>query len=400
MYSYKKAIAQREETTIKPGLDRVQTLLEYIGRPQSAYPVIHIAGTNGKGSVAAMLESVLREHGLKVGIYTSPHIISLNERIRINGNLASDEQLERAYEILEPHCKDTTHFELVSALAFLIFKQEKIDVAVIEVGMGGRLDATNVVNPILTIITSLSLDHQQILGQTLMDIAKEKAGIIKPGVPLICAAAGHEGKHIEELARQKNSIVLRPVAPKLTTNLLGEHQKENLALAEMALRRLPWHIPYDVQQKGLQKVMWPGRLQYVATDLLLDAAHNADGMRTFCQFVKEESIAGAIVGFSADKDIISMITQLQKVVPTLIYTPFAWKRTWNPLSYISTFREQDYVAATPLEALAKAKKQMGTWGVCGSLFLQGEIFTALGITSEDLYNPQSKVYKQTVDWRN
>ncbi len=400
MYSYQEALAQREESVVKYGLERMQAMMERVGRPDKAYRIIHVAGTNGKGSVVAMLDSVLRAQGLRVGAYNSPHLVSIHERIRINGNLVTDDQFEEAYKIIAPFCIVASHFELVTALAFIVFKLQQVDVAIVEVGLGGRLDATNIVTPIMSIITSLSYDHQNLLGQSLMDIAKEKAGIIKPGVPIICAASGAEGKHIEEIARQKNSLVLRPVVPKWKTNLLGSHQQQNLALVEMALRRMPWNISPEAAKQALEHVIWPGRLQYLAPDLLIDAAHNADGMHSFCDFVKSKPPMKIIAGFSSDKDIVGMINQLRAVSSAIVYAPFSWKRSWNPLAYVSFFRDTDYVAASPKEAIERAKKQEGPWAVCGSIFLLGEILSALNITSQDLFDPVGKVYKQTLDWRS
>ena len=401
MYSYQKALAQREESVVKYGLLRMQEMMGRLGNPEKSYPVIHVAGTNGKGSVVAMLESVLKEHGLRVGATTSPHLISLHERIRINGSLVTDEQLENAFTLIEPYCAQASHFELMTALAFVVFRQQRVDVAVVEVGMGGRLDATNIVSPLISIITSLALDHQSVLGDTLLDIAKEKAGIIKPGVPLVCAAGGAEGKLIDDIARKCRSVVCRPAKPKLGTNLLGSHQLENLALVEMALRRLPWQIPAATQEHALKNVVWPGRLHFLANDLLIDAAHNPHGMRSFCDFAGAQCSGtrlNIIAGFSADKDIPAMIAQLQSLASRIIFTPFSWKRTWNPLDYITSFRGSDYVAASPGESLRKAREEPGPWAVVGSLFLLGDTLKELDITSEDLFDPLSKVYKQTLDW--
>ncbi|MDO8481367.1 MAG: Mur ligase family protein, partial [Nanoarchaeota archaeon] len=190
-------------------LDRITALLEKLGNPHKQFKSIHVAGTNGKGSVCAMLESILRKAGYKTGLYTSPHLRIFNERIQISGTLISDAELETLLTKIKPHYAGQTHFEVVTAAAFLYFAEQKVDIAVIETGLGGRLDATNVITPLVSVITTISLEHTDYLGNTIEKIAFEKAGIIKRGVPVVTMAQGKALAVIKKIARERKSPCLR-----------------------------------------------------------------------------------------------------------------------------------------------------------------------------------------------
>lgn len=293
-------------------LSRMEELLSQLGDPHRAYHSVHVAGTKGKGSTTAMIESVLRAAGLRTGMYTSPHLHTFRERIRLDGQPISEEevaaQVERMLPILDAR-PEVTVFEIITALAMRVFSEHKVDVGVFEVGMGGRLDATNVLTPLVSVITSISLDHIKVLGDTIEAIAGEKAGIIKPGVPAVtapqrpealevlraaCAARGADLIHVgsdwgwrptsSDLDGQRLSIHARGPGTKpryqgLRIPLLGDHQAENACTAVAAvevLRQRGLSIPDKAVRRGLATVSWPGRMEILgrAPLLVVDGAHN------------------------------------------------------------------------------------------------------------------------------
>ena len=287
---------------IKVGLEHTNELLRRCGSPHRGLKTIHIAGTNGKGSTAAMIQAILRENGLKVGLYTSPHLISFNERIRINGLPISDEYIiefmARFNSVID--AVEATFFEATTVLALHYFSNQEVDVAVIETGLGGRLDSTNVIDPELTIITSIDLDHQQLLGETLIDIAVEKAGIIKKQTPvLVCSQTPEVMDVIRKKAQESNSPIIYSNDPKniiidhhstgfeldkkqYFVPLIGAHQAIN---AGLAIRAVMHHCPEMKKteiQSGLSNTKWFGRFQPLLKKLPIyyDVAHNPGGIRT------------------------------------------------------------------------------------------------------------------------
>lgn len=326
-----------EYSGIKLGLENVSSLLTYLGNPQHKWPAIHIAGTNGKGSTAAFIFSILREAGYKVGLYTSPHLVDFSERIRINEEKISWSAIVKYTRDLKNQIekRQATFFEATTALAFKYFADQKIDIAVIETGLGGRLDATNLVKPLLTIITSISFDHQQYLGNTLPQIAYEKAGIIKAGVPCITfqqdpiilkvfqTRARQVGadlfiidpqKQIEVISSDLYGSVFDLVLPQATLSnlkisLVGDFQILNAALAVEGVLSLPSAFTCSENhiRKGLVKATWPARFQRIAENPLtiLDVAHNADGFKKILSFISKQAPSQkiwGIVGISRDKD--------------------------------------------------------------------------------------------------
>ena len=282
------------------GLNHTLRLLEFLKNPQDNFKTIHLAGTNGKGSTAAIINSILIANGYKVGLYTSPHLISFNERIRVNGATITDEEIISFMKHVEPAINEikSTFFEVTTAMAFYHFNNNDVDVAIIETGLGGRLDSTNVVNPSLTVMTPISLDHRDILGNTIEKIAKEKAGIIKRGVPLITAnQVNNVSKILEKRIREKESVMYtcpNPESVKLSsdgtsfevyghnfkTSLIGEHQAQNAALAMATIKLFNPKISYETIGKGLRNVYWPGRLQQVSDKIYYDVAHNENGVKS------------------------------------------------------------------------------------------------------------------------
>ncbi len=284
---------------VRFGVDRMQHLVAELGHPERSYPVVHIAGTNGKGSVSAMVESILRAAGCRTGLYTSPHLVKLGERVQVNRQLLTEQEIVAYTKELSPVAQrlaatgpdeHPTFFEFMTAMAFLQFARRNVDVAVIEVGMGGRLDATNVVQPEVTVITSIGLDHMEQLGDNVAKIAREKAGIIKPGRPVVMGRLPAEAEQVvREVARAHHVPVhsVREVfgenlADYPSTNLEGDYQRWNAATATLAVRLLRGKFPLDdaTIARGLQQVIWPGRWQRTSIGgrpLILDASHNPEG---------------------------------------------------------------------------------------------------------------------------
>ena len=290
---------------VKFGIDRMRRLAAALGHPERSYPVIHVAGTNGKGSVAAMLESSLRASGRRTGLYTSPHLVKLGERVQVDRRLLTEAEIVAYANELMPVAQTAaaftadehaTFFEFMTAMAFLQFQRKHVDAAIIEVGLGGRLDATNVVEPEVTVITSIGLDHIAELGGTIGLIAREKAGIIKPGRPVVMGRLPPAAEQVvREVATQHGAplhsvreIFGEDVAGYPTTNLEGDYQRWNAATATLAARLLPAQLRPDEATiaRGLAQVNWPGRWQRTSIGgrpLFLDASHNPEGAQVLAQ---------------------------------------------------------------------------------------------------------------------
>ncbi|MGE4488050.1 MAG: folylpolyglutamate synthase/dihydrofolate synthase family protein [Kiritimatiellales bacterium] len=340
---------------IKPGLDVTEALLEKLGSPHRGLKCIHVAGTNGKGSVCAMIESVLRASGFKTGLYTSPHLFRFNERFRINGQDIPDGKLEQLIADVESVAqtlttRPATFFEISTAMAVEYFKREKVDYAVIETGMGGRWDATNVIRPVLSVITRIDFDHAEYLGTDIEKIAWEKAGIIKPGVPVICGPMPVEAEAVvyKEAAEKKvpilgsdEAVFFQCLEKRRTDSLVdieasgsqyngvrlplgGSFQLENCGIAVAALEDLSdlEGIRLDMK-KGLEAVKWPGRFQMLSMKppIIYDGAHNPSGARALFQTLEEifptfasrlraqasDAGIGFFFSFMKDKDVKAVL---------------------------------------------------------------------------------------------
>jgi len=348
MSSSVQALFERTTQGIKPGLDIITALLQALGNPHQRLAVVHVAGTNGKGSVCAMLESVLRASGFKTGLYTSPHLIDFSERFRINGIPISGEKLEGYIQVLEETAdrvagetaqRPATFFEISTAIAFQYFVDEAVDVAIIETGMGGRWDATNVVIPLVSVITHIDIDHTNFLGGTIEAIAAEKAGIIKPGrpvisapqseavlseirkpgVPIICSSEVVSVEKVNGPQKLRIETHSRSLPP-INLPLRGECQRENCAVAVAALEVLADMLDFDPEfKRGLESVEWGARFQILEADplVILDGAHNPSAARALVKSLKENYSGyqfGFILGFLDDKDTVEFLREIKPLV--------------------------------------------------------------------------------------
>jgi dihydrofolate synthase / folylpolyglutamate synthase len=401
----------------KFGLENTLNLAALAGDPQSKLRFIHVAGTNGKGSTCAMLESIYRAAGMRVGLFTSPHLISFRERMQVKRELISEADVVRLVAELrelssefrfqaapEPAKAGTpnqiaspTFFEFVTVMALKYFAEQKCDLVIWETGLGGRLDATNIVTPLASVITNIGLDHQQWLGDTLEKIAAEKAGIIKPGVPVITATEKSEALGvIEETARDKSAplTLVTHHASRIThLPLPGEHQRLNAELALATVEVLQNKIPVsDVQVcDGLERVNWPGRMQLITTSsgqrILLDGAHNPDGAEALRAALKAGfpgSKPTIILGVFRDKDSASMCCSLAPLAGRLLLTPVHSERSEDPAQLVSACREANpqvsiEICASLAEALKKAAGETFVV-VAGSLYLVGEAMELLQLS--------------------
>jgi dihydrofolate synthase / folylpolyglutamate synthase len=316
------------------GLERAFKLAELAGRPQDKLKFIHVAGTNGKGSTCAMLESIYRHAGYNTGLYTSPHLISFAERIQINRQLIPEPEVARLVSQMRdllkqlPEGDHPTFFEVVTIMALIWFAEQKCDIVIWETGLGGRLDATNIVTPLASVITNIQYDHEKWLGHTLAEIAREKAGIIKPGVPVITGAGwnSEEGKIIWEVAEERGAIVHSAsysLPPVFKPELLGEHQRRNgiVAIAAACSTKNNFRIPDEPSlQIALDDVKWPGRFD-IRGRYILDGAHNPAGAQTLRETL-EQIFPGTqptfIVGILADKNIVAMARELTQVASRVL----------------------------------------------------------------------------------
>ena len=383
----------------KFGLDTTFQLAALIGNPQHSLRFIHVAGTNGKGSTCAMLESIYRAAGLRTGLFTSPHLVSFRERIQVDRQLIPENDIVRLVDELRAAKGDleSTLFEFAAVVALKYFAEQKCDLVIWETGLGGRLDATNIVTPLASVITNIAFDHQQYLGDTLAKIAAEKAGIIKPSIPVVTATDDPSAfAVIEATARENNSPLTRVNQPlPAHSGLLGEHQKLNAALALATVQVLQPQIPVtDAQVRtGLASVQWPGRLQLLRRGnqrILLDGAHNLAGAETL-RAALQSDFAGAppvlIFGALADKQWTEICNVLAPLAKSIFTVPVASPRTADPASLATTFRNANpRVTASPLSGLVEALQANCNEPfilITGSLYLVGEALELLGALPSD-----------------
>jgi dihydrofolate synthase/folylpolyglutamate synthase len=387
----------------KLGLENTFKLAELAGHPEQKLRFIHVAGTNGKGSTCAMLEGIYRQAGLKTGLFTSPHLVSFRERIQIGRELISERDVvrlvEKFHSLLAKFPKDhhPTFFEVLAVMALDFFAEQGCDLVIWETGLGGRLDATNIVMPLASVITNIGLDHQQWLGDTLEKIAFEKAGIIKPCIPVATAADEPNAlAAIQAVAREKDApltvvdVTSTDQIPD-TLSLRGEHQKRNAALALAVVDLLQNLIPVSEQQIeiGLRQIRWPGRLQLLeqpdGRKVLLDGAHNIAGAKVLRETV-EKDFKGVrktlILGILGDKDWHQICEILAPLAGQILTVPVSSQRTANPEELTQACRAANPSANVLVcHSLSEALQKVATEQfviVTGSLYLIGEALELLG----------------------
>lgn len=403
---------------IKLGLDSMTAFLDRVGHPQRGLACIHVAGTNGKGSVSSALLAVLSRAGYRVGLYTSPHLSSVRERFRINETFIPEADFARVASQIRDVLGDEqiTYFEFTTALALLWFAQEKVDLAILEVGMGGRLDATNVVTPLVGVITNVTMDHEAYLGDTLEAVAGEKVGIIKPGVPVVSAVADDISRVVvEKTCAEKGAplfLLGRDFAMRtdsaggweyagiggnrrltgLRCNLIGRHQADNmgvvLAICDLLQPRYP--VPESAIREGLAAVCWPGRLESFRLSraagqgerqVLLDGAHNPAGVASLVAALRDDFAYRKLVmvwGSMADKDLAATLAQVAPLADTLILTRPAGERSATASQLLDQvvpeYRNKAVQTADVHEAIDRAWALAGPEDlicIAGSLYLVG-----------------------------
>ena len=373
-----KTLTSQGKFYINLGLERISAILELLGNPQDSLKCFHIAGTNGKGSVCAILAAILEEYGLTVGLYTSPHIFDYTERIKINGqDISKDDFAGYVTEICSIADKNNIHlteFEILTATAFKYFADKKVDVVVLETGLGGRFDATNVIKKNLcAIITHIDLDHTERLGSTKDKIAFEKAGIIKENCPVV-TSEGYEA--IKDAADEKNSLLLftAPFADTTNLSLKGIYQQENLALALAALKLVYPEIPQSVVDEGLKKVQHPCRFQVLEDEnLIIDGAHNPNGiagLRESLDFYYPDKFRRFVFGCLKNKDYKKMMEILFQKGDEIYFYHFNNKNscTFEELQSACPYPAKEF---TSLNDLPSAENTMTI--VCGSFYMLSEV---------------------------
>jgi len=410
-------------------LRRMEDLLRRLGDPHLSARSVHIAGSKGKGSTAAMIAAALRAAGHKTGLYTSPHLLTVRERINVDGNPILKRELADVVARLRPHAEEMdrdrtygelTTFELLTVAAFLHFQRKGVDFQVLETGLGGRLDATNVVTPKVCVITSISLDHQEVLGNTIAQIAAEKAGIIKPGIPVVISPQAEEAAAViretclergsrlitvgsdvswqrisSNLAEQSLEVKGMRGSYQLTLPLLGAYQLQNAATAVATLETLD--VPKESIEAGLANTYWPGRLQIIRRRpmLVVDGAHSSYSARKLKEALEQHFHFDQlilIIGTSADKDMSGIVAELAPMADSVIATRSRHPRAASPEALADRFARQGLraeVAEDVARAVAKAQAKAGKRDlICatGSLFLVGEVIENVKGLRPELYS--------------
>jgi dihydrofolate synthase / folylpolyglutamate synthase len=405
-----------EKYGIKFGLSKTSNLLKAFGDPHRGQSYIHIAGTNGKGSVGAMLESVFLQAGLTVGFYTSPHLVSFTERFRVNKiNIDRDQAAALIHEVYgaTDEREPPTFFEFTTAMSLIYFARRKVDIGIIEVGMGGRLDATNIITPMISVITNIGLDHSQFLGNTLTDIAREKGGIIKAGIDVVTAVSqepvkrlfqslckergaplwrlGHDARYRRSASGLLGYYGVKERYTDIVIGLKGRFQYRNAALCLLALEILK-EKGVDVSEKdirsGLADPLWPGRLEVVSSRpaIVLDGAHNIPAMRSLADSIKRDfdfKDLVLVIGIMADKAISRIMKEIVPLASKVIFTRPAYYRAAEPQRLLKTAEELGWSGeiCIPLSAAIERARNLAGEGdlivITGSLFTVGEAKSCL-----------------------
>lgn len=386
-----------ESSKFKLGLENIKSLLKKLGSPEKSLRYIHVAGTNGKGSVCAMLFSVLRQAGYNVGLYTSPHLKKFNERIRYNGIFITDREIVDYYIGMEDKITNQSFFEITTAIAFMYFKDKRPDFVILEVGLGGRLDATNVVMPLISVITNIDYEHTNLLGNTMEKIAHEKAGIIKDNVPVVTGADGAALATIKKIAVKMNAPLIKSKKfNKINFRYLnGAFQQDNANTALAAIGALRKYHKTKINDKeiieGMENAKWPGRLQFIGKNVLVDCAHNPNGIRALVKEIKllnpNHNFSSLIIVFGVlkDKNAAEMLNLIFSLKPKLvIFTQpisdraLRLKELLNISKKINKSNIKIYTIKKPADALRFAKKMAKNdlIIVTGSIYLVGELIQA------------------------
>jgi dihydrofolate synthase/folylpolyglutamate synthase len=406
------ALGNELKAGAKFGLERIRTLLEALGQPELGQRFVHVAGTNGKGSTCALIASALREQGLRTGLYTSPHLASPTERIQIDGSPITHEAFEAAFQRIHATAEQLvtsgrmdahpSYFETVTAMALLVFR-DRAEITVLEVGLGGRLDATNVVSPELCVITPVHFDHEAFLGNTLAAIAGEKAGILKSGVPLVMAAQEPQAEEVILARAAEIGCAVTRSADQAPTELeadahgssfvsegqlyrcplAGRHQIENALTAVAACRRLG--LAPAVIARGFDTACWPGRLEYVRAnpDFVLDGAHNPSGARALAAYIREfcrDRPVWLVFGSMRDKAIEEVSLLLFPLADRLILTAADFPRALRPVAMLPGIEHPNVVTAPTVAAAIREAEDAPSDAIVfftGSLYLVGEARTLL-----------------------
>lgn len=404
----RRLLGELEETRVRLGLEAMGALLAVLGDPHLRLPHVLVAGTNGKGSTAVQLHSILTASGYRTGLYTSPHLENVRERLRINGRAIGArelvERLQRVIALSTEHLgAPPTYFEALTAVAFDFFADET-DIAVFEVGLGGRLDATNVGHPILSLISEIGIDHVEFLGRTEVEIAREKAGVMRRGRPVLATVTSAGRPELERQARVRGARWIDVLAEssvrevgdetievttgaatyRLAASLLGEHQRRNVALAVRSAEVLAaegWHrVTSSAIEAGVRGCVWPGRLERVALadgrEVLLDAAHNAQGAATLAAYLAKHPERDCLLfGALEDKDVSAALPLLAAGAEWVVLTAPRSPRALAPgalLGLVDAARtrlEADVAAALDVALAGEARRIV----VCGSIYLVGDV---------------------------
>lgn len=387
---------------IKLGLENITRLLRALGidpAPRGGPVIFHVAGTNGKGSVCALLDAVCRAAGKRTALFTSPHLVTFRERIRLNGEPIPEADaaagLARIREIVATWPAHPTFFEITTALALAWFQEQQAEVVILETGLGGRLDATNALTPAVSVVTALSMDHRQYLGDTLAAIAGEKAGIFKPGIPALSAPQPPEAACVLEATAARIGAPLAWVTQptEYPVSLAGSHQRLNAALALAALDAAKVSVPEAAIRQGLESVVWPGRFQRLALPhgipIILDGAHNEAAAARLAQTWREvygDEKPVILLGVLRDKDVPAICRELAPLAATFVVTPVHSVRTCAVADLAQTVRAAApatpcMVASSAEQGLLRAQEEARLTDrsvlITGSLFLIGEILAQL-----------------------
>ena len=384
-----------ESPRIRLGLERVQNLLDKIGNPEKNLKCMHVAGTNGKGSVCSMLFHVLKEAGYKVGLYTSPHLKKFNERIRINDHFITDREIVDYFLKIKPHITTQSFFEITTAMAFLYFKEKNVDFVVLETGLGGRLDATNVVVPLVSVITNIGLEHTDLLGNTIEKIAFEKAGIIKNKVPVVAGAKSKALNIIKKIANERNAplFAVKKYADVKFGYLNGKFQQQNKDIALTAIdtfkKLYSININKNQIKNGIKKTQWQARFQFISQNILVDCAHNPSGFETLKKELtlikRQRKIKNFIfvAGIQNDKDVPTMLETIKTLASAIIFTKSKNEKATQPKKLLHIFTKinknksiKTKIINNSKNALSYAKKianKNDLVVVSGSIYLVGEV---------------------------